>query len=117
MKVGGIYLHGQCLLPRVWNASSALERMRGLLGRAPLCDDEGMLIPECRLVHTLGMRYRLDLAFLDARGQVRKLVHGLRPARMAGSLGACTTLELAPGTLARIGVQLGDRLEWREGQA
>jgi uncharacterized membrane protein (UPF0127 family) len=117
MKLGAIYRQDRCLVPRVWNAATAWERMRGLLARPPLADGEGLLIPECRMVHTLGMGYPLDLAFIDRRGQVRKLVHGLRPARMAGSLPACTTLELAPGTLARTGVKMGDRLEWREGGA
>lgn len=114
MKLGAIYLHDHCLLPRVWNAENSLERGRGLLGRPPLADDEGMLISPCRMVHTLGMRYDLDLAFLDRGGKVRKLVRGLRPARIAGSLPACATLELAPGTLERIGLKEGDLLTWRE---
>jgi len=114
VKLGAIYLHDQCLVPRVWNAVSAWERTRGLLGRPPLQSGEGMLINDCRLVHTLGMGYALDLAFLDRSGQVRKLVTGLSPVRIAGSLQASTTLELAPGTLAGIGLKEGDRLTWRE---
>jgi uncharacterized membrane protein (UPF0127 family) len=113
LKTGAVYLNDTCLLPRVWRAVSAWERTRGLLGRAPLSENEGMLIGDCRLVHTFGMGYALDLAFLDHSGKVRKLVSGLRPARFAGSFDACETLELAPGTLARIGVREGDRLEWR----
>ena len=114
MKLGAIYLRDQCLVPRVWNAVSAWERTRGLLGRPKLLPGEGMLINDCRLVHTLGMGYALDLAFLDRSGQVRKLVSGLNPLRIAGSLPASATLELAPGTLAGIGLQQGDRLTWRE---
>jgi uncharacterized membrane protein (UPF0127 family) len=114
VKIGAVYLGEQCVLPRVWKAVSPWERTRGLLGRPPLKPDEGMLINDCRLVHTLGMAYDLDLAFIDRHGKVRKLVSGLRPARAAGSLGACATLELAPGTLSRIGVREGDTLEWRE---
>jgi uncharacterized membrane protein (UPF0127 family) len=60
------------------------------------------------------MAYPLDLAFLDRHGRVRKTVSALKPARMAGSLAATDTLELAPGTLARLGVKAGDTLEWRE---
>jgi hypothetical protein len=114
MKMGAVFLGETCVLPRVWNAVSAWERTRGLLGRAPLAADEGMLITKCGMVHTLGMGYELDLAFLDRGGRVRKLVEKLRPARLAGSLSACATLELAPGTLARLGLKEGDRLEWRE---
>jgi uncharacterized membrane protein (UPF0127 family) len=116
VKLGAIYRNEQCLLPRVWNAVSGLERTRGLLGRPPLQSDEGMLIDACRLVHTVSMGYALDLAFLDRGGRVRKLVKGLKPARMAGSLAARATLEMAPGTVERIGLAEGDYLKWQETQ-
>lgn len=117
MRVGAIYRGEDCLLPRVWDAVSAWERTRGLLGRAQLGSGEGMLIRPCRSVHTVGMGYPLDIAFIDESGQVRKLVRRLAPWRMAGSLAACATLEMAPGTLDRIGLQPGDRLDWREALA
>ena len=114
MKLGAIYLQDRCVVPRVWHAVSAWERTRGLLGRPQLQPGEGMMIDACRLVHTVGMRYPLDLAFLDHTGRVRKLLHGVRPARLAGSLRAERTLELAPGTLAALNLQPGDVLTWRE---
>lgn len=105
---------GRCLFPRVWRAAGAWERMRGLLGRPPLAEGEGLLIEACAMVHTFGMRYRLDLAFLDPQGRVCKLVAGLRPARCAASLSAQMTLELAPGALAQTRLKVGDRLTWKE---
>lgn len=113
--MGAVYAgEGRCVAPRVWRATSAWERMRGLLGRPPLAPGEGMLIEACGIVHTFGMRYRLDLAFLDPRGRVCKLVHELRPARCAGTFGAQATLELAPGTLVQSGLRVGDQLQWQE---
>jgi uncharacterized protein len=117
VKLGAIYLQERCIVPRVWNAVSAWERTRGLLGRPPLQSGEGMMINECRLVHTIGMGYPLDLAFLDNAGRVRKLLRNVRPARLAGSLHAERTLELAPGTLASIDLKPGDVLTWREIEA
>ncbi|HWT71942.1 MAG TPA: DUF192 domain-containing protein [Oxalicibacterium sp.] len=117
MKLGAIYLQDRCIVPRVWNAVSAWERTRGLLGRPRLQAGEGMMINECRLVHTLGMAYPLDLAFLDHAGRIRKLLCNVRPARLAGSLQAERTLELAPGTLAAIELKHGDLLTWREIEA
>lgn len=114
MKTGAIYLRDRCLIPRVWNAVGAWDRTRGLLGRPPLKQGEGMLIAHCRLVHTVGMRYPLDLAFLDRTGRVRKLVSGVRPARIAGSLAADATLELPAGALAGMALNEGDQLVWRE---
>jgi uncharacterized membrane protein (UPF0127 family) len=117
VKLGAIYRRDECLVPRVWHAVSPWETTRGLLGRPALQSDEGMLIHDCRLIHTVGMRYALDLAFLDRAGKVRKLVSKLAPLRMAGSFAACATLELAPGTLARIGLREGEHLTWREATA
>lgn len=115
MKLGAVYAdEGRCVVSRVWRAASAWERMRGLLGRQPLAPDEGLLIDKCGMVHTFGMRYQLDLAFLDPRGRVCKLVHGLRPARCAGTFRARSTLELAAGTLAQSGLRIGDQLHWQE---
>lgn len=105
---------GGCVVSRVWRASSAPERMRGLLGRPPLKTGEGMLIERCRLIHTIGMAYPLDLVFLDRHGRVRKTIAGLAPMRVAGSLGASMTLELAAGGLATSGLRPGDRIVWRE---
>jgi uncharacterized membrane protein (UPF0127 family) len=117
VKLGAIYRHDECLVPRVWHAVSLWETTRGLLGRPALQADEGLLLHDCRLVHTVGMRYALDLAFIDGTGKVRKVVSKLAPLRMSGSFPACATLELAPGTLARIGLHEGDHVTWRETNA
>jgi uncharacterized membrane protein (UPF0127 family) len=114
VKLGAMYIDERCVVPRVWDTISLWEKMRGLLGRPQLQPGEGMLIGDCRLVHTVGMGYALDLAFLDKRGCVRKLVRNLSPLRMAGSFAACTTLELAAGSLDKLGLREGDYLQWRE---
>lgn len=116
MRLGGIYLKGgqQCLIPRVWSADGSRERMRGLLGHPRLQMGEGMLIGQCRMVHTVGMHYPLDLAFLDRSGHICKLLEGVLPLRIAGSLSARATLELAPGMLSALGLRVGDGVEWRE---
>lgn len=117
MKLGAMYIGERCVVPRVWDAAGFWERMRGLLGRPQLQAGEGMLIGDCRMVHTVGMRYPLDLAFIDRNGRVCKLVKGLAPRRMAGSISACMTLELASGMLDEIGLREGDRLSWKDAAA
>jgi len=102
------------VLPRVWRAANAWERFRGLLGRAPLAAGEGFLIEPCASVHTFGMRYPLDLAFLDRDGRVLGIVRDVKPLRVAAGWGARATLEMASGTAAAAGLRPGDRLEWRE---
>lgn len=84
--------------------------MRGLLGRPPLAPDQGLLIDPCPSVHTLGMRYAIDIVFLDAHYRVLRQVSNLVPLRWAGCTGARATLEMAPGTLS---LAVGERIEWR----
>jgi uncharacterized membrane protein (UPF0127 family) len=76
-----------------------------------------MLIDDCRLVHTVGMRYSLDLIFLDHLGRVCKMLGTVAPGRLAGSFSAQSTLELAPGTLSQWDLKIGDTLVWREARA
>jgi len=108
---------GRRLLERVWVAEGPWERGRGLLGRAPLGPQEAMLLEPCWLVHTFGMRYALDLAFVDVKGRIRKLVYGVGPGRISGSPGARQTIETAAGVLAGLSLKIGDRVRWLEAKA
>ncbi len=119
MKLGAVYRESdnRCLVQRVWKATSAIERMCGLLGRPPLLAGEGLLITACNMVHTVGMRYALDLIFLDATGHVQKLVPHVKPLRCAGALAAKSTLELPAGSLISLNLSKGEQLIWRAGAA
>jgi uncharacterized membrane protein (UPF0127 family) len=54
----------------------------------------GLLIPRCSCVHTFGMRFDLDLHFLDARGTVVAVRRALPPRRAAFCGGAAAVLEV-----------------------
>jgi hypothetical protein len=82
--------------------------MRGLLGRAALDPDEGMLFRPAGSVHMFFMRFPIDAVFCDRELQVLDVVRGLRPWRTAGRRGAKVVIELAEGAAA--GVEPGDRL-------
>ena len=118
MKTGEICRDSESVLfARAARPQGALERMRGLLGRDGLDEDEALLIEPCSSVHTIGMSFPIDLAFLDRRGQVRKTVRALRPGRMAGCLGARSTLEMQSGSIDRLRLAKGDTLIWRDGDS
>jgi len=55
------------------------------------------------------MRFAIDAVFCDRDLRVVKVVHGLRPWRMAAARGAKTVIELAAGSAD--GLEAGDRLE------
>jgi len=57
----------------------------------------GLLIPRCSSVHTFGMRFPLDLIFLDRDGQPLSIRSAVPPRRFAWDRRASAVLEL-PGT-------------------
>lgn len=73
-----------------------------LLGLALLSRERagpGLLLPRCRSVHTFGMRFPLDVIFLDAVGAEVRRVH-LVPGRVAWERRAAAVLELPAGGAA-----------------
>jgi len=101
---------------KVRTARTFLSRLAGLLGTGAIAEGEGLWIVPCRGVHTLGMRYPIDVAFLDAPGIVVGILEGLPPNRVGRVFrGARGALELSSGILAATGTVPGDRLEFEEG--
>ena len=88
----------QCLV-----AETTRERTRGLLGRDGLEKGVFMWLSPCNMIHTFGMRFAIDLVFVDKRNRVVKVMRGIRPGRMAwGGWNARTTLEAQSGWLPEI---------------
>jgi uncharacterized protein len=75
-------------------ATSLLSRLLGLALLARERAGAGLLIPRCRSVHTFGMRFSLDLVFLDGDGRVVSLRRGVPPRRVIRCAGAEAVLEL-----------------------
>lgn len=93
-------------------------RFRGLLGRPSLQPGEGLLLSPCRSVHMYGMKFALDVAFLDRTGTVVELYHALRPGgRTRWHRDAAHALELPEGTLAATGTSRGDTIVWHTAAA
>lgn len=74
-------------------ARSRRSRLVGLAGLRELPADRALLIPRCRSVHTFGMRFPVDLTFLDACGRVVASVRGVPPNRVVTRRGAAAVLE------------------------
>jgi uncharacterized membrane protein (UPF0127 family) len=79
--------------PRVFVARSARARLLGLAWLDELPADCGLLIPDCRSIHTFGMRFSLDVDFLDAEGRVLRHVAAVPPRRIVGHRAAVAVLE------------------------
>ena len=79
---------------RLLVARSRLARLLGLalLARAP--PGCALLLPRCRSVHTAGMRFALDIAFLDAEGKVLRAERSVPPWRLVSCGEAVAVLEV-----------------------
>jgi hypothetical protein len=106
----------EALLPKVAKTATAFERMRGLLGRSAPAAGEGLLISPCNSVHTLFMRFPIDVIFLNKEGRVIRIIDTMLPFKCAMSLGARSVLETGAGEAGRTGIQTGDHLVWEEGR-
>ena len=90
------------------------DRRKGLLGRDGF--EGALLIEGTRSVHTLGMRFAIDVAHLDGEGVVLK-VTTMRPWRIGAPVAAArSVVEAEAGSFERWGgVAVGDKLERRGG--
>jgi uncharacterized protein len=79
---------------RVPVATTRSARLLGLARLDRLDAGEGLLLPDCRCVHTFGMRFPLDLIFLDADGRVIELRREVPPRRVVRCRAADSVLEL-----------------------
>lgn len=92
-------------------AGSGAKRTKGLLGRKSLEPGEGMWIVPCEAVHTFGMRFPIDLVYLDRKHRVKKVRSNVVPWRLSACLSAHSILELPSGTIGETLTQTGDLLE------
>lgn len=92
-------------------AASRSARRRGLLGRD--AHRGGFVIPGCRSVHTLGMRFPIDVAFVDADGTVLRIARMNRHRIGRPVWKSDLVIEAEAGAFERWGLHVGDVVEIR----
>jgi uncharacterized protein len=92
-------------------ADTSGQRQKGLLGRDNLPVGQGLWIVPCESVHTCGMKFAIDVLYLDRKKRVRKLRRSMLPWRLSMCLLAHSVLELPAGTIEQTGTTAGDQLE------
>jgi len=78
-------------------AAGPFARLRGLAGLDDLPGEHGLLLPRTRSVHTLGMRFALDLVWLARDGSVVEVEQGVAPRRHAMARNARSVVETREG--------------------
>jgi uncharacterized membrane protein (UPF0127 family) len=81
------------------------------MGKKPLPGDEALLIDPCTSVHTMFMRFPIDVVYLSEDNHIVKIVPEMPAWRASlGGKGAKRVLEMPPGAAARTNLQPGDQL-------
>ena len=109
---------GATIAKNVRVADTPRSRRIGLLKHETLALGEGLWIYPTQAIHTFGMRFPIDVVFLDRRLRVTRIYHGLVPYRLTALVWrAKSVLELAAGALADTGTTVGDEFQFslREG--
>ena len=94
-------------------ASTAAQRVRGLLGRECLEDGQGLLFKGCSSLHTFFMRFPIDIVFTDKDGRVLKTAAGVKPFKLvAAPLRAYYAIELPEGAIRESKTSVHDQLDF-----
>jgi uncharacterized membrane protein (UPF0127 family) len=93
-------------------ADTFLTRLWGLLGRSTLNAGGGLWIKPSSGVHTIGMKFPIDVVGLDKNMRVVRLWSDLTPFRMtAVSLRVASVIELSAGRIRECSLEIGDSIE------
>lgn len=92
---------GRCIAREVHLACSFQARCVGLLSRSVMPKGEGLLLIPGGSIHTLGMRFPIDVVFLNRQMRILALAEHVRPWRIrVAPKGTRRVLELAAGQIA-----------------
>ena len=92
---------------QIKSATRFLERLVGLLAHRGLPDNSGLYIPRCSAVHTIGMRFPIDVIYLDADCRVLK-ISTVKPWKFNFCFKAVDVLELNAGAARNNNITTGE---------
>lgn len=102
---------GRCVARHVHMACSFRSRCIGLLRRPSIPEQEGLLFVPGSTVHTLGMRFNIDVVFLNRQMRVLGLAENVAPWRIViAPKDTARVLELAAGRIATTRLTAGTYL-------
>jgi uncharacterized membrane protein (UPF0127 family) len=90
-------------------ATTTISRLLGLAFLRRGSAGPGLLIPHCRSVHSFGMRFPLDLVFLDRERRAIEVRRGVPPSRFASCDRADAVLEIPARMEHGAGGEAGSR--------
>lgn len=100
------------IVEKLFIANSFWPRMKGLMGKKDLAEDEGLLLVPCNSVHSMFMRFPIDLLFLDRELKIIRIIERFKPWKATPIFRDCyQVVELRSGIVVKKGVSIKDELE------
>ena len=100
------------LATKVRKADHFVTRLVGLLKRTHLGPEEALWLMPSKGIHTIGMKFPIDVVFLDKDYVVIGAISGMVPYRISGvRLRGYSVLELPSGMIRKSRTEIGDQLE------
>ncbi len=112
-KVGSIYKKGETkeelIVDEVIESHNFFSKLTGLVLRKKLRHNQGFLIKNCNSIHTIGMRYNIDVIFLDKKNKVLAIYCNMKPFRVTPFIkGAYYALEVRAGVIEKTSLKVMD---------
>ncbi|SET59653.1 hypothetical protein SAMN05660297_02879 [Natronincola peptidivorans] len=101
----------EILLEKAALADSFFIRLKGLLGKKHIEEEEGMIFYPCRSIHCYGMQFPIDIVFLDDNKKILSIRENIKPGSRAHDKNACYTIEMKAGVAAKKQLEAGETLE------
>lgn len=106
-----VLMDGEEIAANVRIADSFIKRFKGLLFVDGISQDEGLLISPCNQVHTLGMKFDIDVVFLSKSGEILHTEENMSPGIVGPSIRKChQVLELKAGVIEKKKIANGRKI-------
>lgn len=91
-------------------ADNFLTRLIGLLLTSRLDRGDALIISSCNRIHTIGMKYPIDVIFLDQNYKVVKIAFNLSSCKISTCLNASYVIEMPSGIGRSSRTGIGDMI-------
>ena len=98
------------VLENVIIADTFYLRLKGLMGKKTLNEQQGLLIKPCNSIHTFFMKMNIDIAFLDKENTIVALYKDMRPWKISKiHINSNFVIEGNSGSLSEL--KIGDKIK------
>ncbi len=104
------------IVPSLSEARSFKDRLVGLMFRRTMNTTEAIYFPNCRQVHTMFVRFPIDLIFINKDFSVVRIIHKMKPYRISPIVfNAYGVIEVTPGFIKKVKIKIGEKLKFEVG--